>query len=77
MEYFESEDGVLKGWFNPAGYYADSFTPEEQKSLGTFGIKLVPYMGQRRVWYMRADTEADRVEWMNVFDSACSRVCSM
>lgn len=45
----------------------EPFTEEEAKSHGqSFGLKLVPYIETKRVWYMYADNEQDMLEWQAV-----------
>jgi hypothetical protein len=75
IEYFESENGTVKGQINAAGYYTESFSSEEVASLNcSHGVKLVPYSSLRRTWYFKFDTGAEKDEWLQIFDVACNRV---
>lgn len=73
INYFEKEGGKMKGTINCCGYRARDFDDEEEKELGKFGIKLVPYDDRRRVWYVKAANAEDKEEWKRVFSNACSK----
>eukprot|EP01038_Epipyxis_sp_PR26KG_P009540 gene9540-12850_t len=66
-----NESGKLKGTIWCAGYYASHFNSDETVEIGEWGIKLVPWSYRRRTWYIKCADEADRKEWMNVFENAC------
>jgi hypothetical protein len=75
IEYFESEGGSLKGTINAGGYYVLPFDEAETRTLGTNGLKLVPFIETRRTWYIRCDTtDVERDEWNQILDVACARV---
>jgi len=73
IEYYDgtNESGKLKGTIWCAGYRAQHVYSDEHAEFGEFGIKLVPWSYRRRTWYIKCADEAERKEWMNVFENAC------
>lgn len=73
VEYGSAESSGLKGTINCCGYRVRDFDDEETKSMGEFGMKLVPYDDRRRTWYFRADNEEELREWKSIFSIACRK----
>jgi len=73
IDYFEKEGGKLKGSVNCCGYSVEDFNELEVIDMGQFGIKIVPYDSRRRTWYLKAETEEEKNEWVKVFKNACSK----
>jgi hypothetical protein len=44
-------------------YHIQPFTVEEELAYGPYGIKLMPYENNKRCWWLRADSEEERMEW--------------
>ena len=73
VEYYDDLEGRLKGTMECHGYKAEGFSPEETRTFGMYGIKLVPYDGHRRVWMIKCANEDEWGAWMHVFHTACYR----
>lgn len=71
VDYFEKEGGKIKGSINFSGYSVAEFDEAETKELGNFGIKIVPSDTRRRVWFLKANNEEEKGEWIKVFKNAC------
>lgn len=73
IDYIEgtNESGKVKGTIYPAGYRAYEFNSDDVTEFGEAGIKLVPWSSRRRTWYIKCPDDAERKEWMSVFENAC------
>ncbi|CAE7634067.1 unnamed protein product [Symbiodinium microadriaticum] len=70
IEYLDAEGGTLKGTINCCGYKCKK---DNEGPLAPFGIKLVPSSSSRRTYFLKFNTEAEQVEWAEVFDNACQK----
>lgn len=79
IAYGEEEHGALseKGRINCFGYIVESFSKEEEKKFGLYGFKLKNYQHADRVWYMRAESEEQLVEWTEIFANACKKTAQL
>lgn len=56
------------------GYRVEEFSAEETQLYGSHGIKLLPVTDNtRRVWWLRAESDNERLEWEEVLTTACRR----
>lgn len=62
------------GTINLCGYRVEEFSTEEAQLYGQYGIKLRPIADNtKRVWWLRAESDSERLEWEEVLTVACSR----
>jgi hypothetical protein len=73
--YYSTSDGIEnaseRGKIHCEGYQIDSFNDEEEENYGPYGIKLRPYDLSKRIWFLRAETEAVRDEWIETLVNVC------
>lgn len=65
------ENAAERGQIDCCGYQIDSFTDDETEKYGPFGIKLRPFDHSKRIWMLRAETEAIRNEWIETLVNVC------
>mmetsp|Transcript_19565 Transcript_19565/g.27947 ORF Transcript_19565/g.27947 Transcript_19565/m.27947 type:complete len:649 (-) Transcript_19565:435-2381(-) len=74
IHYYENDSDMKeKGKFNCCGYKVELFNAEELNSFGSFGIKLKPVDEMKRMWLIRAESEDEQNQWIEVFMNACKR----
>jgi hypothetical protein len=77
--YGEEDQGVFneKGRINCFAYSVVIFSPEDEKKFGPHGFKLINLQHDDRTWYLRAETDKEVVEWMEIFSNACNKTAQV
>ena len=67
IDYYDKEDGVLKGSINGCGYYVN--VTEE-------GVQLEPGNDSRRTYFHKFENSNEKEEWEEIFSIACRKADS-
>ena len=73
IEYFEKKGGAKKGDIDCHGYKAVVFSSKDSTEHGDYGVKIVADKANGRTWWLKAESEAERAEWIHVLSRACEK----
>lgn len=74
IRYYEDQTLIKeKGNLSCCGYSVTTFTKDEEKLYGPFGIKLVPSDETKRAWFFRAESNIEQQEWIHIFFNASKK----
>jgi len=68
IEYYEKEEGKLKGTIPPCGYEVVALSEEERKSHGDLTLKFQHWDERRRVWFIKCLKEEEKQEWIDTLN---------